>query len=64
MLRDATVTRNSVDTPVETMSRRALLTASAGLLGAATLAPDAALALGASAGGSADHAGVAGAGPQ
>ena len=44
MLRDATVTRNSVDTPVEAMSRRALLTASAGLLGAATLAPDAALA--------------------
>ena len=44
MLRDATVTRNSVDTPVEAMSRRALLTASAGLLGAAALAPDAALA--------------------
>ena len=41
MLRDATVTRNSVDTPVEAMSRRALLTASAGLLGAATLAPGA-----------------------
>ena len=44
MLRDATVTRNSVDTPVEAMSRRALLTASAGLLGATALAPDAALA--------------------
>ena len=44
MLRDATVTRNAVDTRVEAMSRRALLTASAGLLGAATLAPDAALA--------------------
>jgi hypothetical protein len=44
MLRDATVTRNSVDTSVEAMSRRALLTASAGLLGAAALAPDAALA--------------------
>ena len=58
MLGDATVTRNSVDTPVEAMSRRALLTASAGLLGAAALAP------GASAGGSAHHAGVAGAGPQ
>ena len=44
MLRDTTVTRNSVDTPLEAMSRRALLTASAGLLGAAALAPDAALA--------------------
>ena len=44
MLRDATAARNSVDTPVEAMSRRALLTASAGLLGAATLAPDVALA--------------------
>ena len=44
MLRNATLTRNSVDTPVEAMSRRALLTASAGLLGAAALAPDAALA--------------------
>jgi hypothetical protein len=31
MLRDETVTRNSVDTSVEAMSRRALLTASAGL---------------------------------
>ncbi len=44
MLRDATVTRNSADTSVEAMSRRALLTASAGLLGATALAPDAALA--------------------
>jgi hypothetical protein len=44
MVRDATVTRNSIDTPVEAMSRRALLTASAGLLGAAALAPDAAMA--------------------
>src|SRR5258708_6672044 len=44
MLGDATVTRNSVDTPVEAMSRRALLTASAGLLGATALAWGAALA--------------------
>src|SRR5260221_395268 len=44
MLRDATVTRTSVDTSIEAMSRRALLTASSGLLGAAALAPDAALA--------------------
>src|SRR5258707_12375735 len=44
MVRDATLPRNSIATPVEAMSRRALLTASAGLLGAAALAPDAALA--------------------
>jgi hypothetical protein len=44
MLRNATVARNSVDVPIEAMSRRALLMASAGLLGAPALAPDAALA--------------------
>ncbi len=44
MLRNATVTRNCVDVPIEAMSRRALLMASAGLLGAPALAPDAALA--------------------
>jgi predicted TIM-barrel fold metal-dependent hydrolase len=44
MLRDAAVNRNCVETPLEAMSRRALLTAGAGLLGAAALAPGAALA--------------------
>jgi predicted TIM-barrel fold metal-dependent hydrolase len=44
MVRDATVTRNLIETPVEAMSRRVLLTASAGLLGAATLPADLALA--------------------
>ena len=44
MLRDANFTCSSVNKPIEAMSRRALVTASAGLLGAATLAPRAALA--------------------
>ena len=44
MLRDATFTGNSVNKPAEAMSRRALLTASGGLLGATALAPRAALA--------------------
>src|SRR6516164_8622176 len=44
MLQDATVTRNYVDTLADAMSRRALLTASAGLLGATALASGAALA--------------------
>jgi predicted TIM-barrel fold metal-dependent hydrolase len=43
MLRDATFTGNSVNKPAS-MSRRALLTASGGLLGATALAPRAALA--------------------
>ena len=43
MLRDATVTRNSADTSLEAMSRRALLTVSAGHLGATALPPDSAL---------------------
>ena len=44
MLRDATVTRNSVDRSVKAMSRRAPLTASARLLGAAAPVSGAALA--------------------
>ena len=44
MLREATVTRNSVNRPVEAVSRRALLTAGVGLLGAAAPASGAALA--------------------
>jgi predicted TIM-barrel fold metal-dependent hydrolase len=44
MLRDATVTRNSVDRSVKAMSRRAPLTASAGILGAAAPVSGAALA--------------------
>jgi predicted TIM-barrel fold metal-dependent hydrolase len=44
MLRDATVTRNSVDRPVKAMSRRAPLRASAGPLGATALASGAASA--------------------
>jgi hypothetical protein len=44
MLRDATVTRNSVDRWVKAMSPRAPLTASAGLLGAAARVSGAALA--------------------
>jgi len=44
MLPDATVTRNSINRPVEAMSRRALLTASAGLLGTTTPASGPALA--------------------
>jgi L-fuconolactonase len=44
MLRDATVTRNSVDRPVKAMPRRARLTASAGLLGAIAPASGAVLA--------------------
>jgi hypothetical protein len=44
MLRNPTVPRDSVDAPVEAMSRRALLAASAGLVGATALASGAALA--------------------
>ena len=44
MLGDATVMGNSVETRVESMSRRALLTASAGLVGATALASGAAVA--------------------
>jgi hypothetical protein len=44
MLEDPSVMRNSVDRQVEAVSRRALLTASAGLLGATALASGAALA--------------------
>jgi predicted TIM-barrel fold metal-dependent hydrolase len=44
MVRDATFTRDSVTKPVEAMSRRALVAASAGFLGATALAPRAALA--------------------
>jgi predicted TIM-barrel fold metal-dependent hydrolase len=44
MPRDATVTRNSVDRSVKAMSRRAPLTASAGLLGATAPASGAAVA--------------------
>ena len=44
MLRDAAVARNSVEMRVESMSRRGLLTASAGLLGATALTSGAALA--------------------
>ena len=44
MLRDATFTGNSVNKPAEAMSRRALLTASGGLLGATALAPRGTLA--------------------
>jgi predicted TIM-barrel fold metal-dependent hydrolase len=44
MLSEANVTRDSVDTAADAISRRALLTASAGLVGAAALAPGAVLA--------------------
>src|SRR5215467_5668115 len=44
MFWEATVMRNSVETRVESMSRRALLTASAGLVGATALASGAASA--------------------
>jgi len=44
MLEEATVTRTSADTPADAISRRALLTASAGLVGAAAMASGSALA--------------------
>ncbi len=44
MLEEATVIRDSVDAPSDAISRRALLTASAGLVGAAAMASGAALA--------------------
>jgi hypothetical protein len=43
MLRDATITRNSIEGPVEATSRRAILTMSAELLGATAPASGAAL---------------------
>jgi predicted TIM-barrel fold metal-dependent hydrolase len=44
MLEEATVTRNSADTGADAISRRALLTASAGLVGAAAMASGSAVA--------------------